>query len=102
MPRLSCCVTPFSSVLLIKIQALSLYGSNYCNIGEAHRGFSCFLQLIVCKKQSALISEVCEECQETNHRMHSCNVCKIMLCLIISPFFFFLLTWRISLNLLAY
>lgn len=47
----------------------------------------CFLQLIVCEEQAALISEVCEEFWQTNHRLHSCNSCKIILCLVIFPVF---------------
>lgn len=54
---------------------------------------SCFLQLIVFKEQAALISEVYEEFWQTNHRLHSCNSCKILLGLVIFLglvcFFFF-------------
>lgn len=38
----------------------------------------CFLHLIVCKEQAALISEVCEEFWQTNYRLHSCNSCKFI------------------------
>lgn len=66
---------------------------------------TCFLQLIVCKERAALISQVSEEFWQINHRLHSCNSCKIITVSSNSSGFCFLgffLTLRLSLYLLVY